>query len=211
VFNWSKEHPARSELIHPEGVKLRTGHIMIGADVTRVADANHIFLEHAIPLNGSFRILVFAGKPSVTKTALQDFARGLEKKSSFFSQHRRADEASVTHHEKQNPHSFLYTFATIFAAKRNQIEVARDAPAILARYGDNVFADDRWHKSVPDAEAAAHARMGFDQERGGVVVVRPDGYVGIAVKLVEGSRTVDALNEYFASFGNKNVGIAAQL
>jgi len=48
--------------------------------------------------------------------------------------------------------------------------------------------------------------MGLDQERGGVVVVRPDGYVGCVVQLVEGSGTVDALNGYFASFTSKPVG-----
>jgi hypothetical protein len=48
--------------------------------------------------------------------------------------------------------------------------------------------------------------MGLDEERGGVVVVRPDGYVGIVVGLVEGSGTVDALNEYFSSFCTKKLG-----
>lgn len=212
VFNWSKEHAAKSCLIHPEGVKLRTGHIMINADVTRVVDANHVHLEQAVPLNGSFRIFVFAGKPATTKDALRDFARGLEKKSSFFSVFRRQDEASVSHHEKQNPHSLLYTFSVIFASKRSGVEITRDVPEVLARYRDNIFADDRWHRSVADSTAAAHARMGLDEERGGVVVVRPDGYVGVVAKLVEGSGTVDALDEYFASFSGKKVGTAmAQL
>lgn len=212
VFNWSKSHAAKSVLIHPEGVKLRTGHIMINSDVTRVVDANHVYLENAVPLNGSFRIFVFAGRQAMTKSALQDFARGLEKKSSFFSMYRRNDEATVSHHEKQNPHSFLYTFSVIFACKRSEVEITRDVPEVLARYRDNIFADDRWDKVVPDAAAAAHAKMGLDQERGGVVVVRPDGYVGVVAKLVEGSGTVDALDEYFGSFADKKVGAAlAQL
>ncbi|MBE3047482.1 FAD-dependent monooxygenase [Candidatus Bathyarchaeota archaeon] len=212
VFNWSAVHGAKSPLIHPEGVKLRTGHIMINADVTRVVDANHVHLEQAVPLNGSFRIFVFAGEPSKTKDALRDFARSLEKKSSFFSVHRRTDEASVSHHEKQNPHSLLYTFSVVFASRRSGVEITRDVPEVLARYRDNIFADDRWHRSVADASAPAHARMGLDQERGGVVVVRPDGYVGVVAKLVEGSGTVDALDEYFGSFSGKKVGNAmAQL
>jgi len=48
--------------------------------------------------------------------------------------------------------------------------------------------------------------MGFSEEQGGIVVVRPDGYVGCIVKLVEGSGTCDALNSYFASFVTKKVG-----
>jgi hypothetical protein len=48
--------------------------------------------------------------------------------------------------------------------------------------------------------------MGLDQERGGVIVVRPDGYVGIVVSLVEGSATVDALNGYFGAFCSQRIG-----
>jgi hypothetical protein len=59
---------------------------------------------------------------------------------------------------------------------------------------------------VPDARAAAHAKLGLDQEKGGVVVVRPDGYVGIVTGLVEGSGTIDALNEYFSAFCSKKLG-----
>jgi len=48
--------------------------------------------------------------------------------------------------------------------------------------------------------------MGLDQEKGGVVVVRPDGYVGMVAALVEGSGTVDALNQYFGAFCTKKLG-----
>jgi len=41
---------------------------------------------------------------------------------------------------------------------------------------------------------------------GAVVVVRPDGYVGCVVKLVEGKGTADALNEYFSSFSARQIG-----
>lgn len=85
-------------------------------------------------------------------------------------------------------------------------------PAPLARYRDHVYADDLWDRIVPDAKASAHAKMGLDEERGGVVVVRPDGYVGIVVALAEGSGTVDALNEYFGTFCTKKLsGDAARL
>ncbi|OTB01595.1 hypothetical protein M426DRAFT_14344 [Hypoxylon sp. CI-4A] len=203
ALNWSSDHPAKSSLIHPEGTKLRTGRIMINANVTRVVDANVVHLEQEIPLNGSFRIYVFAGKPSVTSKALNDFASHLGNKRSFYGSYLRPDIDSVSHHEKHNPHSLFFTICTVFAAQRSQIEITRDAPNPLARYRDHIYADDRWDRRVPDAEAAAHAKMGLDQERGGVVVVRPDGYVGIVVGLVEGSGTVDALDEYFGAFCNK--------
>ncbi|KAF2966279.1 hypothetical protein GQX73_g7293 [Xylaria multiplex] len=177
IKTFKEAHPAQSRLIHPKGAKLRTGRLMANADVTRVVDANIVHLEQEIPWNGSFRIYIFAGKPSVTSRALKDFAFQLGGKRSLF-----------------------FTICTIFAAARNEIEISRDLPGLLSRYRDLVYADDRWDRRVPDAAAAAHAKMGVDEEKGGVVVVRPDGYVGIVTSLVEGTGTIDALNAYFDAF-----------
>lgn len=205
-LNWSSLHPAQAAVINPKGNRNRTGRILINSDVTRVVDANVVHLEQEIPVNGSFRIYVFGGVPSVTKKAMEDFAYNLGKKSSFFSSYLRSDIDSVSHHEMNNPHSHFFTFCTIFASKRSDIEISRDVPEVLARYRDHVYADDIWDRRVQDAKAAAHAKMGLDQEAGGVIIVRPDGYVGIVVSLVEGSATVDALNDYFGSFASKKVG-----
>jgi len=205
-LNWSSSHPAKSSVINPKGNKNRTGRILINSNVTRVVDANVVHLEHEIPVNGSFRIYVFGGKLSSTGQAIKDFAQNLGKKGSFFTSYLRPDIDSVSHHERHNPHSHFFTFCTIFATKRSDIEISRDVPEVLARYRDHVYADDIWDQRCPDATAAAHAKMGLDQEKGGVIVVRPDGYVGIVVGLVEGSATVDALNDYFGAFCTKRVG-----
>lgn len=212
ALNWSPEHPVQSGLVHPEGTKLRTGRLFTNADVTRVVDANVVHLEQEIPLNGSFRLFVLAGKPSVTKRALKDFATHLGRRGSFYTTYTRPDAKAVSHHEQHNPHSLFFTVCTVFAAPRGSIEISRDLPELLARYRDHVYADDRWDRRVPEAKASAHAKMGLDEERGGVVVVRPDGYVGIVVSLVEGSGTVDVLNQYFGSFCTKRLGaVEAQL
>lgn len=206
TLNWSPEHAAKSPLIHPQGTSLRTGRLMTNADVTRVVDANVVHLEQEVPLNGSFRIYVFAGSPSKNQQALKDLATNMSKKDSFYGAFLRPDVDSVSHHNTINPHSFFYTVCTIFAAKRSSVEISRDVPELLARYRDLIYADDIWSRRVPDAKAAAHAKMGLDEEKGGVVVVRPDGYVGVVVGLTEGSGTVDALNEYFSAFTAKAVG-----
>lgn len=206
ALNWSPSHPAQSHLIHPEGTKLRTGRMMANADVTRVVDANIVHLEQEIPWNGSFRIYIFAGNPSVTAKALKDLAFQLGEKTSFFGSYLRPDIKTVSHHERYNPHSLFFTICTIFAAARSEIEISRDLPGLLGRYRDLVYADDRWDRRVPNATAAAHAKVGVDEEKGGVVVVRPDGYVGIVTSLVEGSGTIDALNAYFDSFCMKRIG-----
>jgi hypothetical protein len=206
TLNWSPSHPAKSPLLNPKGTKLRTGRILINSNVTRVVDANVVHLEQEIPVNGSFRIYVFAGNPSSTNQALKDFSQNLTKKTSFLSTYLRPDIDTVSYHERHNPHSKFFTFCTIFAGKRSSIEISRDVPDLLARYRDHVYADDIWDHRVPDSKAAAHAKMGLDEDKGGVVVVRPDGYVGVVASLVEGAGTIDALNEYFGSFCSQKLG-----
>ncbi|KAH7021219.1 FAD binding domain-containing protein [Microdochium trichocladiopsis] len=207
ALNWSPSHPAQSSLIHPKGTKLETGRLMINANVTRVADANVVHLEQEIPLNGSFRIYVFAGQPGVSAKALKDFAFFSGKKKSYLTSFLRSDIDKVSHHEAYNPHSIFFTFATIFAAPHSKIEVSRDVPELLSRYRGLVYADDRLDLRAPKgASAAAHAKMGIDPEKGGIVVVRPDGYIAMVVSLVEGSGTVDALNEYFNTFCTRRLG-----
>ena len=206
VYNWSSRHPAQSPLFHPKGTTLRTGRIMPTANVTRIVDANVVHLEQEVPLNGSFRIYLFAGVPSITRRAVSDFAASLLKQKSFYKTFERQDIESVSYHERHNPHSLFFTICITFAASRASIELADELPDVLARYSSHVYADDIWDQRVPDAKAAAHAKMGLDQERGGVVVVRPDGYVGCVVQLVEGTGTVDALNDYFGASAAKPLG-----
>lgn len=206
ALNWSPAHPAQSHVVHPKSTKLVPGRLLINADVTRVVDANVVHLEQEIPLNGSFRIFVFAGKPTVTAQALRDLATHMAKKNSFYTAYARPDVDRVGHHERHNPHSHFFSLCTVFAAPRPAVEISRDLPPLLARYRDHVYADDRWDRRVPDASACAHAKMGLDQEKGGVVVVRPDGYVGVVVALEEGSATVEALNAYFGAFCTKRLG-----
>ncbi|USW57041.1 Putative FAD-binding domain, phenol hydroxylase dimerization domain, Thioredoxin-like superfamily [Septoria linicola] len=209
VFNWSESHAAQSPVFLSNktgGTKLRTGRILTPATVTRVVDANVVHLEQEIPLNGSYRLYLFGGKPTRTKKAIEDFAAGLRKKGSFYDAYKRSDIDTVDYHERHNPHSWFYTFNVIFNAPRSEIEIRELLPEVLARYTDHVYADDIWDQMVPDAKASAHAKVGLSDEEGGIVVVRPDGYVGCVVKLEEGSGTIDALNAYFGSFTVKKIG-----
>lgn len=213
-FNWSPEHPAQSSLFNPKGNKLQIGRVMPSANVTRVVDANEAQLEQEIPLNGAFRIFLFAGVPLVTRCAIADFAKNLERKCSFFSAFIRSDIANVSYHERHNPHSRFFSICTTFAIRHNELDILNELPPVLARYSSHVYADDVWDAMIPDAKAAAHAKMGLDAERGGVIIVRPDGHVGCLLSLVEGSGTVDALNEYFGAFVSKAIGkseVQAQL
>lgn len=209
VFNWDKSHPAKSALFDIPGVKLTPGRAFTPSKVTRLADSNFVELEQEVPANGSFRIFIFAGKQKKTQRAITDLAANLEKERSFLSVYRRADIADVSFFERHNPHSKLFTISVIFSAAKNEVDV--DAiPQILRDYHHHLYSDDIADVRVPQAQFPAHEKLGFDPDQGGVVVIRPDSHVACTVQLVEGSGTVDALNEYFNCFSTKPVGYEPQ-
>ncbi|KAF2202744.1 hypothetical protein GQ43DRAFT_470638 [Delitschia confertaspora ATCC 74209] len=208
TLNWSSAHPAQHPLFLSagNGTTLRTGRILLPATVTRVCDANVVHLEQEIPLNGSYRFYLFAGEPEATKNAVKDLAAHMGKKSSFYGTFLHKNEDVDRYHERHNPHTQFLSICTIFNAPRSQISIAKQLPSVFARYNDHVYADDVWDQRVPDAKAAAHAKMGLDERKGGIVVVRPDGYVGCVVRLEEGNGTGEALDAYFGAVCGQKFG-----
>ncbi|KKY14931.1 putative fad monooxygenase [Phaeomoniella chlamydospora] len=204
IFNISPSHPCGQNplFITSPDAKSIPGRIMHPANVTRVTDANTVHLENEIPFNGSFRIFIFGGRhsSSTPSKALQDLAEGLESPTSFYGKFAHPVHQGVdTYHEPHNPHSAFFTLALILNAPRSQIEIS-SLPSIFRDYDQHVYADDIWDQRVPEARAAAHAKMGFNEDEGGVLVCRPDGHVACVVKLAEGNGTVEALDQYFDCF-----------
>ena len=202
IFNWSSSHPAKSFLFDPRGSKVRPGDIMPNATVTRCCDGSVAHLEQEIPWNGSFRIYIFLGHPAITATAIRDLNAALAKPKSFlniYSPCRTGD--SNRSDEQQSPYPPYFSFAIVVAGvPRCELDMEQILPSGLGRYGHQVYLDNVQDKRVPKAKASAHAKMGLSAEAGGVVVVRPDGYVGCCVRLAEGTGTVEALDDYFAAF-----------
>jgi hypothetical protein len=207
IFNWGPEHPAKSPLFCLKGGKLIPGRVLPPSTVTRLSDANVVALEQEVPINGSFRLYIFCGNPMKTRQAISDFALNLEKNRSFYSTYLREDIRNVSYFERHNPHSLLFTFLMIYAARKNNIDLSA-IPKLLGAYSHHIYADELPDTRLPNAKAAAHEKIGLDPERGGVVLARPDGHVACSVQLVTGSGTVDALNEYFGAFASKPLGRA---
>jgi hypothetical protein len=208
-INWGPEHAAQHPLIlsTDHGTTQRTGRIMTPTTVTRVVDANVVHLEQEIPMNGSYRIFIFGADVKTSSTALKNLASHMLSPTSFFSTFLHKDiDAKDRYHERFNPHSNFLSIALVFANQRKDIHIAEQIPQPLARYADTVYADDVWDQRVPDAKAAAHAKMGLEEGKGGVVVVRPDGYVGVVVGLEEGKGTGEALDRWFGSVVGRGLG-----
>ena len=116
------------------------------------------------------------------------------------------NQASLdTHHDSDNPHSPFFSVALTLCAKRPEIEI-ENLPELFQAYRDRVYADDAANSLVPNATFGSHAKVGLvpndsgENADGAIVVVRPDGHLGIAVKLTEGGETVQVLEAYFGQF-----------
>lgn len=186
VLTWSPEHAAKSDCFHASA-NLLPGQLFIKADLIRVIDADRICLEQAVPSNGSFRIVIFAGKPSESCTKLQDLSSNLLRHGLFFINTQVRGKVNAQN-VKHNPHSRLYTFCIIFDAARTEVDMSKHVPGIFKSYQYHVYVDQG---------SAAHNKVGVHSDTPVMVVTRPDGYVGAVVKIVEGAGTADALAQYF--------------
>ena len=96
---------------------------------------------------------------------------------------------------KPNP---FFDYLTVLATPFAEWDVD-SVPAALRQVRDRVYADDLPDRRVPGVTVGTlHTKYGIDLEKGAVVVVRPDGYVGAVVGLNEDGHA--ALNAYFSGF-----------
>lgn len=188
-------------LIHASLSGLRPGRSFPPVNVTRVIDAYEIPLEREVPFNGSFHVYVFAGEPQKKQQQrkLADLAAQLSRSDSVFSRVQDSQMGvNMSYESRHNPHSALYTISIVFNAVRASIDI-RQLPQFLQPYRYQIYSDDtRSRKSREGGQGAAHAALGFDPQEGGVVIVRPDGYVGCIVRLVEGRLTGETVDLYFS-------------
>ncbi|KAK7031527.1 phenol 2-monooxygenase [Favolaschia claudopus] len=199
---------------NPPGVKLVAGQRMTPGHVTRVADGNNVRLQQEVKMNGAFRIHIFAGDLRWTRPALEAFAAFIDSPDSFFERHRVSPgvpssivdgPAAVMNHDDhaKHTHTFnpFFTFLTIVGTHWYEWEIA-DLPSPLRLYRSQVYGDALFDHRVAEADTNAplHRKFGIDMQKGAIVVVRPDSYVGAIVDLSEDGWL--GLNDYFAGFLN---------
>lgn len=74
-----------------------------------------------------------------------------------------------------------------------------DLPYNARIYREHIYSDDLPDRRAPqNATAKLHAKWGVSTDKGAIVVVRPDGYVGCVTSL--DAAGFDGLNAYFAGF-----------
>lgn len=167
------------------GMRLPDFHVLNQADA--VPSQIHKLLKS----DGRFRVLVFAGDIALEPQAarLKELAAGLSSPQSFVNTYRPASAGIDSSIE----------IITIHASTRSGVEL-QELPAVLHPWSEKlgwdywkVYADDR---DVRGDHGDAYRKCGIDENRGSLVVVRPDGYVGMIAELTD----LDAVNGYFAGF-----------
>ena len=210
VLNLDHTHPLPANALlssaYPAKTTLRAGTLFPTADVTRVIDNSTVHLKQAVPFNGAFRIYVFAGQATKAgiPAALADFARFSLQKDSYYSSFPPVQNVGTGNVGSHCPHLPIYSFCTIFALRRSDIDIDKMVPGLLRSDRSQVYADDAAGEGT--THDMAHRRMGTAEDSPAVVVVRPDGYIGCIVRLVEGSATVAVLNAYFGRFVTRDIG-----
>lgn len=182
---------------------------MIPYIFVRAADLRPIELHHLLPADVRFKVLFFVGSLTSTRIAeLDSLAEELRKPSSFLQKYNMDGKVSS-----------VFDIVTIIATKKHDMNYLRVPALFCPHWTKSVlflalfvhgFGETNVHDSLPlycrvlldDTDLRnmqgghGYEKFGIDAGQITVVVVRPDGYVGI----IAPSTAVGDLEEYFGSF-----------
>ncbi|KAI0098138.1 FAD binding domain-containing protein [Nemania sp. FL0031] len=186
----------------PSGVSLATncapGTRFPSYQVVAQADARPWQLHHRMPSDGRFRIVVFAG--DISRPARRDLVNALGAWLAFsllplypriaLSPGSDPHSGTMTSRFKTDRDPSVIDILLLHTAKRADIEILRDLHEVYHPFDsklgweyDKVFVDE---ESYHEGNGRAYEGYGVDPEEGALVVVRPDGYVGLVAGVEEG-------------------------
>ncbi|KAI3318919.1 FAD binding domain-containing protein [Xylariaceae sp. AK1471] len=163
--------------------------------VVAQCDARPWQLHHKMPSDGRFRLVVFAG--DILRPKRQRLVNDL---GVWLSTDVLPRYPQIALSPGSDPHSGTTKFKTdrdpsiidvllIHTAKRAEVEILRDLHEVYHPFDfrlgwdyDRVFVDE---ESYHDGHGRAYEGYGVDPDRGALVIVRPDGYVGLVVSMGE--------------------------
>lgn len=157
------------------------------------SSAQHCQLHHKMPSDGRFRLIVFSG--DISQPARQTLVNDL---GTWLSTELLPKYPSITLSPGSDPHSGTIKFMPdrspsiidvllIHTAERSKIEMLRDLHDVYHPFDsklgwdyDKVFVDE---ESYHHGNGRAYEGYGVDPEEGALVIVRPDGYVGLVTSV----------------------------
>lgn len=163
--------------------------------VVAQADARPWQLHHKMPSDGRVRLVVFAGDIALPARRRLVNALGAWLAADVLPRYPRLALSPGS-----DPHGGTLKFKTerdpsvidvllIHTAPRSEVEILRDLHEVYHPFDDKlgwdydkVFVDG---ESYHDGGGRAYEGYGVDPEEGALVVVRPDGYVGLVASVEE--------------------------
>ena len=168
---------------------IRLGMRFPSAQVLNQADARPWQFSRFLRSDGRWRIILFAGNIASTPQLdrIKDFCSALSAPTGLLQQHTSSSQKI----------EMLVEILTIHSSPRQQTNLL-DLPDLLHPFDkeagwayEKVFVDD-W--SYHQGHGKAYEKWGVDPERGCVVVLRPDMYVGFVGEVED----AEGLQTYFA-------------
>lgn len=157
--------------------------------VLNQSDSRPWHLAERLPADGRFRIILFAGNvlSAPQKERIDKFCAALDAPGSWLRRVTPADQKIDS----------VVEILTVHSMPRRDVELLRDFPELLHPFDEKrgwdymkVYVDD---ESYHEGHGHAYENYGVDAERGCVVALRPDQYVGYIGELED----VDELATYF--------------
>lgn len=197
-------------------IPLRSGALLPPARATRCLDSNPVDLHLDIPVLGQFRLFFFTKNTTDTYDFLDILSTHAISHNTLLGRLTHSLNTSYTlqpplaaasddfvRPERYTPISGLFTFALVLQQKSEEVEID-DVPSLWRDSKFTVYADDIPGSDTRGLGVTEKWIGGVKSGEVGIVVVRPDGYVGCAKRFR--GRKVDAgmagrwLDEYFDGF-----------
>lgn len=196
---------------------LRAGSLPPPAKVTRHFDSNPVDIQLDIPYLGQFRIYYFAKNIEQTREFLQVMSEHALSYTSILGKMTAAANASYTlqpplaavsdeftRPERYTTVSGLFTFSLVLQQNARDFELD-ELPQLFRDSRFTVYADDVPHLDTRYMSCTDKWLGALSGSEVGVVVLRPDGYVGTVGRFMgrskeNAARATKWLDEYFDGF-----------
>lgn len=197
-------------------IPLQPGTLLPPGRATRCIDSNPVDLHLDIPMLGQFRIVLFAKTVTETYEFLDVLSSHAISHNTLLGRLSHSINVSYTlqpplaaasddfiRPERYTPISGLFTFALVLQQKCDQVEIG-ELPALWRDSKFTVYADDTPESDTRGLGVTEKWMGGVKAGEVGLVVVRPDGYVGCLKRFrgrkSDASRAARWLDEYFDGF-----------
>jgi len=161
------------------------GQRMLPQIFVRVADARPVELHDMLPSDTRFKLLLFVGLLTPGQLGkVRKLAEDLQLPSSFLQKYDYPAEGKV---------QSMFDIIPIAAGHKDDVNFL-DIPSTFWTHWSKVLIDDT--DVTGRLGGGAYERFGIDTKEITMVVVRPDGYVG----MIAPSTALESMDKYFGSF-----------